>query len=144
MRLSEIGIALLEMTFDRKIVEQKFRGREETMTEHLVKLLAFAAGEQTRVVWKKELRNHLIYLSGLRMRNKKPAPAITIWKWLYLDPIEGNETGVVQGYIMMHQDDYERNAATPQEIAERIREFYSVVSRNLAAGDPSSDTVASL
>ena len=142
MRLSEID--LLEMTFNRDIIERKFRGREETMTEHLVKLLAFDVQEATRAIWKKEIRNHLLYLSALRARNKKPIPAEFIWQWLYTDPIEGNEIGVIQSYIFMHQDDYDRNSVTPQQIAQQIQAFYKVVSLDLAQGKPSSENVAAL
>ncbi len=50
---------LSDMAFERKIAEQKVRGREETINEHLVKLLAFDADEDLRASWKKELaRKH--------------------------------------------------------------------------------------
>ena len=62
---------LFEMPFERKIAEQKVRGREETVNEHLVKLLAFEAPPELRAGWKRELlRKHLSYFASLRLKTK--------------------------------------------------------------------------
>ena len=136
---------MFEMSFDHPLVEAKFRGLERTISEHLVKLLAFDAPDHTRSVWKKEIRNHLLYLSRLRAKsNNKPIPAKSIWKWLYTDPFEHNEVGVVEGYVMMYEDDFKRNTLHHLQIAERIKSFYWTISQNLAKGDASPETINTL
>ena len=138
MRSDEIGIPLFEMTFSRKIAEHKFRGREETLSEHLVKLLAFEAPETTRNAWKKEVRNHLIYLSRIKLPNKQPVPQRDAYDWLYGDPFTGNETSYVEAFIMMHADDFQRNERSIEDIAAWIKIFFTTAAEALSKGDPTT------
>ena len=144
MRASEIGLPLLEMSFDRKIVEQKFRAREETINEHLVKLFAFDVEERTRIVWKKEIRNHILYLSSLRIKSQKHIPAKTIMTWLYSDPFEGNEIAYVSSFVRMHDEDYARNQISVKDVGDHIRAFWNNVVPALSSGNPASEIVAAL
>ena len=134
-----------EMAFDRKIAEQKAGGKEETVNEHLVKLLAFAAGDATRDALKKELRTNCAYLSPLRLRPESGlVPCKDFFKWLYQDPFEGNEPGYVGVLIGIHEEDLPRNARTIDEIAAMLRAFHSELADRLARGDGARDLIASL
>jgi hypothetical protein len=145
MTASDIDHPPFEMAFDRKIAEQKVRGKEETINEHLVKLLAFGVANATRDVWKKELRTHCAYLSALRLRpESRLVPRKDFFKWLYQDPFEGNEAGYVGALIGIHEEDFQRNARTIDEIAAMLRAFHSELADRLSRGDPARDLIASL
>jgi hypothetical protein len=134
-----------EMAFDRKIAEQKVRGKEETVNEHLVKLLAFDVGEETRAIWKRELRTHFAYLSALRLRpDGRLVPRRDFFKWLYQEPFEGNEAGYVGALIGIHEEDFTRNARSIDEIAASIGAFHAALADRLARGDGARDLIASL
>src|SRR2546430_158846 len=110
MKASDIDHPPFEMAFDRKIAEQKVRGKEETINEHLVKLLAFDAATATREAGKKELRTHGAYLSALRLPpQSRVVPRKDFFKCLYQDPFEGNEAGYVGALIGIHEEDFPRN-----------------------------------
>jgi hypothetical protein len=96
---------LSDMAFERKIAEQKVRGREETINEYLVKLLAFDADEDLRASWKKELtRKHLVFLAVLRLKpGRRPLPRRDWYAWLYADPFDGNEEGYARALIGLHR-----------------------------------------
>ncbi len=145
MAASELAHAPIEMAFDRKIVEQKIRGREETINEHLVKLLAFDVPQSARDVWKKELRAHFAYLAALRLRpDRRLVARRDLFEWLYLDPFEGNESGYVAALIGIHEEDYPRNDRAVDEIAGRLRVFHEELAERLARGDPARDLIATL
>lgn len=58
-----------EMAFGRRIAEHKVRGREETIDEHPVQLLAFEVEEDRRGSWRRVLvRKHLALLAALRLK----------------------------------------------------------------------------
>src|SRR3954447_26570687 len=81
------------LSFERKIVELKVLGREETVNAHLAKLLAFEAPPELRESWKRELvRKHLVTLAAYRLKpGKRLVPRRDWWAWLYDGPFEGNE-----------------------------------------------------
>ncbi len=141
MPVAEISQPSPEMAFTRPIAEQKFRAREETINEHLVKLLAFEVVETTQAVWKKELKNHLSYLAKIRIKTQGLVPERFVRNWLYADPFDENEVPYVSGFIEMHADDYVRNDKTPQAIAERIKEFWGEAAPAIAKGSSPRDLV---
>jgi hypothetical protein len=133
------------MAFDRRIAEQKVRGKEETINEHLVELLAFDVGEETRAVWKRELRTHYAYLSALRLRpDGRLVPPRDFLKWLYPDPFEGNETGYVGALIGIHEEHFVRNVRSIAEIAASIGAFHGALADRLARGEGARDLIAGL
>lgn len=145
MTASEIARPPSEMAFDRKIAEQKVRGKEETINEHLVKLLAFDVGAETRAVWKRELRIHCAYLSALRLRPAgRLVPRRDFFKWLYLEPFEGNEAGYVGALIGIHEEDFSRNPRLVDEIAASIQAFHAELADCLSRGDGARDLIAAL
>jgi hypothetical protein len=137
---------LSDMAFERKIAEQKVRGREETINEHLVKLLAFDAGEALRASWRKELaRKHLVFLAALRLKpGRRPLPRRDWYAWLYADPFEGNEEGYARALIGLHANEYPRNSRSPADIAAAIDGFHTALAQRLAAGDPGLDLIERL
>jgi protein CrcB len=137
---------LFEMPFERKIAEQKVRGREETVNEHLAKLLAFEASPELRAGWKRELlRKHLSYFASLRLKTKAQLiPRRDWWAWLYAEPFGGNEEGYMRHLIALHEDEYSRNARPLSEITTRLREFHAALADRLARGDPAADLLEPL
>ena len=137
---------LFEMPFERKIAEQKVRGREETVNEHLAKLLAFEAPPELRAGWKRELlRKHLSYFASLRLKTKTQLiPRRDWWAWLYAEPFGGNEEGYTRHLMALHEDEYPRNARPLSEITTRLREFHSALADRLARGDPAADLLEPL
>ncbi|MGU3663572.1 hypothetical protein ACLBX9_05215 [Methylobacterium sp. A49B] len=131
-----------EMAFPRAIVAQKARGREETINEHLVKLLAFDVAPETRAVWRKELARRFRFLAALRV---KPCasliPVRDWWTWLYADPFEHNEAGYTAGLITLNADDFTRNTASVGLIADRIRGFHAAMVQSLACGEAGEDLI---
>jgi hypothetical protein len=132
---------LFEMPFERKIAEQKVRGREETVNEQLVKLLAFAVSPELRAGWKRELlRKHLGYFASLRLKTKAQLiPRRDWWAWLYAEPFGGNEEGCTRHLPALHEDDYPRNASPLSDVAAGLREFHTSLAERLARGDPAAD-----
>jgi hypothetical protein len=135
-----------EMAFERKVAEQKARGREETINEHLAKLLAFDAPPALRDSWKRELlRKHLAALAAFRLKpSKRLIPRRDWWAWLYADPFEGNEEGYASVLILQHEDEYPRNARSPAEVAAAIRDLHAALAERLARGDPGADLIEAL
>jgi hypothetical protein len=140
------GEALHEIAFERKLVEQKARGREETVNEHLAKLLAFEVPPELRASWKRELvRKHLLTLAAYRMKpGRRLIPRRDWWAWLYADPFEGNEDGYASALIAQHEDAYPRNGRSPAEVAATIRDLHASLAERLARGDPGADLVERL
>src|SRR3954454_19603341 len=91
------------LSFERKIVELKVLGREETINE----LLAFEAPPELRESWKRELvRKHLVTLAAYRLKlGKRLVPRRDWWAWLYDGPFEGNEEGYAEVLIAQHEDE---------------------------------------
>lgn len=137
---------LFEMPFERKVAEQKVRGREETVNEHLVKLLAFEAPPTLRAAWKRELlRKHLSYFASFRLKTKAALiPRRDWWAWLYAEPFGGNEEGYTRHLMALHEDEYARNGRTAAEVAGLVRGFHEALAERLAAGDPAVDLVEAL
>src|SRR3954451_966403 len=125
------------LSFERKIVELKVLGREETINEHLAKLLAFQAHPELRESWKRELvRKHLVTLAAYRLKpGKRLVPRRDWWAWLYDGPFEGNEEGYAEVLITQHEDEYPRNDRSAAEIAARIRDFHAALADRLARRD---------
>ncbi|MCJ2068267.1 hypothetical protein MKK75_05500 [Methylobacterium sp. J-030] len=125
-----------EMDFPRAIVAQKARGREETINEHLVKLLAFDVASETRAVWRKELARHFRFPAALRVKpGASPIPARDWWTWLYADPFEHNEAGYTAGLIALDADDFTRNGSSVGAIAGQIRDFHAALVQRLGRGE---------
>jgi hypothetical protein len=135
-----------EMAFERKVAEQKARGREETINEHLAKLLAFDAPPLLRESWKRELlRKHLSTLAAYRLKpDKRPIPRRDWWAWLYADPFEGNEEGYAAALILQHEDESPRNTRVPIEVAAAIRDLHAALAERLSRGDPGADLIEAL
>lgn len=114
---------VFEMAFERKIAEQKARGREETINEHLAKLLAFDAPPELRASWMRELlRKHLSTLAGFRLKpDRRLISRRDWWAWLCADPFEGNEDGYAA-----------------------VRTFHSALAERLSRGDPGADLLEAL
>lgn len=130
-----------EMVFPRAIVAQKARGREETINEHLVKLLAFVAPE-TRAVWRKELARHVRFLAALRIKpGASLIPTRDWWTWLYADPFEHNEAGYTAGLIALNADDFTRNGSSVGAIAGQIRDFHAAMVQRLGRGEAGEDLI---
>ena len=142
MDVLERDEARFEMAFPRAIVAQKARGREETINEHLVKLLAFEVPAETRAVWRKEIARHYRFLAALRV---KPGASLIRckdwWAWLYADPFENNEAGYTAGLIALNADDFSRNRRTVAEIAGLIRDFHAGMVLRLEAGEVETDLI---
>lgn len=134
------------LSFERKIVELKARAREETINEHLAKLLAFEAPPELRASWKRELvRKHLVTLAAYRTKpGKRLVPRRDWWAWLYDDPFEGNEAGYPDVPIAQHEDEYPRNDRSTAEVAARIRDLHAALADRLARGDPGADLIEAL
>ncbi|MDP4022799.1 hypothetical protein Q8W71_09215 [Methylobacterium sp. NEAU 140] len=131
-----------EMAFPRALVAQKARGREETVNEHLVKLLAFDVPEATRAVWRKELARHFRFLAALRVKpGASRIPARDWWTWLYADPFEDNEAGYTAGLIALNADDFARNGRGVDAVADRIRAFHAAMILRLEAGEAGEDLI---
>jgi hypothetical protein len=131
-----------EMAFPRAIVAQKARGREETINEHLVKLLAFDVPQRTRAVWRKELTRHFRFLAALRVKpGASLIPARDWWAWLYADPFEHNEAGYTAGLIALNADDFARNDRSVGAIAGQIRDFHAAMVQRLAQGEAGEDLI---
>jgi hypothetical protein len=137
---------LLEMAFDRRIAEQKIRGAEQTINEHLVKLLAFDGDDTLRQGWKKELvRKHFGFLANMRLKpNNRLVPERDFLAWLYGDPFEGNEEGYTAALIRLSDDQYPRNSRTVAEVAASLAQFHSELARSLSTGSDAADLVATL
>ncbi|MCJ2093755.1 hypothetical protein MKK67_14830 [Methylobacterium sp. J-072] len=134
--------ARFEMAFPRAIVAQKARGREETINEHLVKLLAFDVAAETRAVWRKELIRHFRFLAALRVKpGASLVPARDWWTWLYADPFDNNETGYTAGLIGLNADDFPRNSRAVEAIADEIRHFHAGMVQRLARGEAGEDLI---
>jgi hypothetical protein len=131
-----------EMAFPRAIVAQKARGREETINEHLVKLLAFDVAPETRAVWRKELARHFRFLAALRVKpGASLIPVRDWWTWLYADPFEHNEAGYTAGLIALNADDFTRNGSSVGAIAGQIHEFHAAMIQRLARGEAGADLI---
>ena len=131
-----------EMAFPRAIVAQKARGREETINEHLVKLLAFDVAPETQAVWRKELARHFRFLAALRVKpGASLIPARDWWTWLYADPFEHNEAGYTAGLIALNADDFTRNGRSVGAIAGQIGEFHTGMVQRLARGEAGEDLI---
>lgn len=125
-----------EMAFPRAIVAQKARGREETINEHLVRLLAFHVAPETWAVWRKELARHFRFLAALRVKpDASLIPASDWWTWLYADPFEHNEAGYTAGLIALNADDFARNGSSVGAVAGQIREFHAAMVQRLGRGE---------
>jgi hypothetical protein len=134
------------LSFERKIVELKVLGREETINEHLAKLLAFEAPPELRESWKRELvRKHLVTLAAYRLKpGKRLVPRRDWWAWLYDGPFEGNEEGYAEVLIAQHEDEYLRNDRSAAEVVARIRDLHAALADRLARGDPGADLIEAL
>jgi hypothetical protein len=138
----EAGPEKLEMAFPRAIVAQKARAREETIIEHLVKLLAFDVPEETRGVWRKEIARHPRFLAALRVKPSAGLIPAQDWRtWLYAAPFEDNEAGYTSGLIAMNADDFPRNGRGVDEIAGVIRDIHVGLSARLARGEAAQDLI---
>ncbi|WP_428484891.1 hypothetical protein [Rhodopila sp.] len=144
MSSTDAGIPHLEMTFPKKIVEQKYRAHEETMNAHLVKLLAFEVDNRTRTFWKKEILNHVNYLSDIRSKGQGLVRRRDAFMWLYSDPFGGNEETYVAALIRMADDDDRRNSRSTEDIAARIQVFHEQVADALANGIARADVLDDL
>ncbi len=144
MDLAGLAARPLEMGFDRKHVEQKFGGREGMINGHLAKLLAFDAPEATRVVWTKEVRNHLSYRAKIRIKGHGTLPERFLRRWLYADPFEDNGAGYASAFVEMHAEEDRRNAASTTDVAERVRLFRDAAAPRLAASDAPRELVEAL
>ncbi|MDO9707402.1 hypothetical protein [Paracraurococcus lichenis] len=135
---------LPEMAFTRAVAEQKIRGREETINEHLVKLLAFDVPPELRESWKRELvRKHFALLAAMRLKpNGRPIPERDFLAWLYADAFEGNEQGYTRALLGLH--DYARNGLDIAAIARRVADFHGALAPRLAAGEDGADLIAAL
>lgn len=130
-----------EMAFPRTIVARKARGREETINEHLVKLLAFVP-QRTRSVWREELTRHFRSLAALRVKpGASLIPLRDWWAWLYADPFEHNEAGYTAGLIALNADDFARNDRSVGAIAGQIRDFHAAMVQRLAQGEAGEDLI---
>ena len=131
-----------EMAFPRAIVAQEARGREETVNEHLVKLLAFEVAPETWVVWRKALARHFRFLTALRVKpGASLIPARDWWTWLYADPFEHNEGGYTAGLFALNADDLARNGRSVGAIAGQIRAFHTGMVQRLARGEAGADLI---
>jgi hypothetical protein len=147
MRAAEIvRVPLFEMAFDRPVAEAKIRGREETINEHLIKLLAFEVPDPTREYWRKELQTkHFNFLAAIRVKPKaKLLPSRDWLRWLYSDPFVGNEQGYTEALISRYADEYPRNDRSAAEIASRIQKFHRDMSVFLARGEAGSPLVTEI
>jgi hypothetical protein len=134
------------LSFERKLVELKVLGREETINEHLAKLLAFEAPPEVRESWKRELvRKHLVTLGAYRLKpGKRLIPRRDWWAWLYDRPFEGNGEGYTDHLIAQHKDEYPRNRLSTVEVAARIRDLHAALADRLARGDSGADLIEAL
>lgn len=131
-----------EMAFPCAIVAQKARGREETINEHLVKLLAFDVAPETQAVWRKKLARHFRFLAALRVKpGASLIPARDWWTWLYADPFEHNEAGYTAGLIALNADNFARNGRSVGAIAGQIREFHAAMVQRLGRGEAGIDLI---
>ena len=131
-----------EMAFPRAIVAQKARGREETLNEHLVKLLAFDVAAEKRTVWRKALARHFRFLAALRFKpGASLIPVRDWWTRLYADPFEHNEAGYTAGLIALNADDFTRNGCSVGAVAGQIREFHAAMVQHLARGEAGANLI---
>lgn len=140
------GNALPWMAFDRATAAAKARGREETINEHLAKLLGFEAAEETRALWRKELaRKPFALLAAMRLKpGNRPVPAADFRAWLYAEPFEGNELGYTAALLRMSEGELPRNARPVAEVAARLRDFHDALAPRLAAGEGAEYLLAAL
>jgi hypothetical protein len=134
------------VAFERKLAELKVRGREETINEHLAKLLAFDVLPDLRESWKRELlRKHLLTLAAFRLKPEaRLIPQRDWWRWPYADPFEGNEAGYASALIARHEGEYPRNTRSAAEIASAIHDFHAGLAPLLARGEAGAGLLASL
>lgn len=135
-----------EMSFTCALAEQKVRGREETINEHLVKLLAFEASSGLRDSWKRELlRKHFGLLAAIRVKPSSRRLAMQdFWEWLYADPFEGNEIGYIQALMALNADQYPRSTTPLPAVAARLAAFHRAMAERLSRGEDGADLVEAL
>jgi hypothetical protein len=138
--------ALLEVAFPRSLIALKVRGAEQTINEHLVKLMAFEVEPALRESWKRELvRKHFAFLSRLRLKpDRRAVRARDFFDWLYDEPFEGNELGYTEALIGLSADMYTRNGVTLPNLAARLRGFHASLAEELSEGRDAATLVAAL
>ena len=134
------------LSFERKLVELKVLGREETINEHLAKLLAFEAPPEVREPWKRELvRKQSRHARGVPTKAWQTAgPAPGLVGMAYDGPFEGNEEGYADHLIAQHEGEYPRNDRSAAEVAARIRDLHAALADRLARGEPGADLIEAL
>ena len=139
MRTNEIAIpgsqdARLTMSYDRKKAEQKISGLEDPINEHLLKLMGFRAAPETRRVWKRELQKWFRTIAAIRVRDQdKTLPERDYFNWLYDEPFGGVEVKNVAALLAFLAEEFDRNAETPDAIAQRLEGFHEQLSKRFSA-----------
>lgn len=126
---------ITDLAFPRQVAAAKARGREETINQHLIKLLAFDAPEATRALWRREIEGHLRFLSRMRLKPGARLISARQWReWLYAEPFEGNELGYVDALIQS-VDGFARNDRPVEDAHARLKTFHEQLAPALARGE---------
>lgn len=133
------------MIFPRDIAQLKILGREQTLNEHLVNLLAFDVEPRLRASWKQEIAaKHLAFIARMKVRTGRGARSLSaadLLDWLYRGPFEHSELGYTRALIDLYIDTYPRNSQPVAEIHNRIKALHEALTPRLAGGDPAVDLI---
>lgn len=131
-----------EMACSPKKAEQIITGLERPINEHLLKLMAMAAPEETRAHWRIELSNFYGRIADMiARRTNRTFPEEFYFRILWREPFEHaeevNTASIVNRMIRNAErtgTPLRRNDRSDADLATSLRDFHRAASRALAAG----------
>ena len=131
---------ILEMAYPRRHVEQIITG----LAGHLIELVGFEFSPELRQHFRQELDTWLDRIQRLRMKpNNRTGTPKFYYDLLFDYPFGGVEVRNTQGIMSLISRHYQgvQPAKTPEEVAEWLKDFHSVLAKRLSAGEVVLDMI---
>src|SRR5436190_12758533 len=134
----------LEMAYPQKIARDIIIGMARPINQHLVKLVGFDFPPSSRAHFKRELRNWLNEIQRIRL---KPTTRTGSFRF-YFDPlfdypfggIEVQNARALMDFIATEYDEA-KPTKTPEEVAEWLKQFHTMLSGRLHNGEAVLDLI---
>jgi hypothetical protein len=132
---------LFEMALTRKKAESVVTGLEDTLNEHLIKLMIMTT-DPAASHWKREVMSYLRRIGVIRIKpENKPAPEAFYYRILFDEPFGMNEHTNVAAIIDLLSRDYKAKLGeiNIDEIVDKLQSFHKRLADALGQGQLTTD-----
>jgi hypothetical protein len=128
----------MEIAYPRKYVEHIIIGLEDSLNQHLIKLVGFDFPPEQRRHFQREARTSLDKIQRLRVKpNSRPGSFKFYYDLLFDFPFGGVEVQNMRTIMQLISEEYDgiRPTKTPEQLVAWLNDFHTKLAEALHAGE---------